>query len=356
VDEVIELLESERFEEIEQRYKNRTLEAVGSCMRGFFKAPEGKVFVRADYNAIEARVLMWAAGQTDAVELFHSGEDIYCDMASYIFGVPASEIKAGHKAGILEFSNMRKLGKDTVLGCGYNMGVATFLVQAESKGEDTINNIPIREDLALRGQRDKETFNPDAWKMAAKAVYGYREKYARVPKLWASFDRAVKLTIRERRKYTVRKGLVKFYMEGDDLVMLLPSGRTIYYPNAELVKRENKWTGVQEDAIRFRTVLESGKFVWEYTYGGKLVENAVQAIARDLLVYGMYNAANAGFELIGTVHDEIISLFNRLKVTKRTVKKFVRTICQLPIWAIGETLGTTIPLTAEGEIGDRYGK
>ena len=360
VDHVIQLLENENFDLIVEEFGDRTLEAVGSCMRGFFKAPDGMTIVRGDYNAIEARVLAWFAGQDDATLLFHEGKDIYCDMAGYIFNEDPVTIRKGHLKEDLKYSDQRKLGKDTVLGCGYNMGVATFLAQAETKGEDSVNGIKIRTDDKNRGKRDRDSFNPEAWRLASDAVYGYRRKYDRINKLWATVENAAKRAIKSHKVanlYVVNK-LVKFRMEGDSLVVYLPSGRSIYYPKCEIYERDNKYTGAREEAIRFRSVLESGKVVWETLYGGKIVENVVQAISRDLLVYGMYNISKKGFILIGTVHDEIITLLSLSKVKELSdvLKYFEKVICRLPSWAKGETKATTIPLMAEAKIGVRYGK
>jgi DNA polymerase len=151
-------------------------------------------------------------------------------------------------------------------------------------------------------------------------------------------------------------------MRGKNLVMELPSGRRIYYPDAHIVKRKNRWKGTMEDTIVFRTVTDKGTWVWETSYGAKFVENAVQAISRDLMVYGMRNAARvmqAGvrlFRLIGTVHDEIISMSKKTRAKKRLLRKYIDALCTLPSWAKGDTLATTVPLKAEGYIAERYKK
>jgi DNA polymerase len=357
VEEVISLLEAGEYDTLVRQFGDRTLEAVGSCMRGFFKAPTGWLIVRGDYSAIEARVLMWLAGEMEAVELFHNNEDIYCDMASGIFGRPAEDILAEHIAEIIRGSEQRKLGKDSILGCGYSMGVLTFLMQIEKVGNDTIAGIPLRLDPKHRGMRGKEYFNPKAWVLACKAVYGYRDKYGKVPSLWADIEKAAMYALRFPDHVTsILGGKIRFKKIDHYLVMRLPSHRKIYYPYAEITTRQNPFTGYDENVIRFKFVNSKNQWVWEYTYGGKLVENAVQAIARDLMVYGMRAASEAGFKLIGTVHDEIIALHKKVRAKQRLANKFCDIICTLPDWAIGETLAETIPLTAEGKCDERYGK
>ena len=342
VDRVIELLDTDP-EKIAVEFDN-VLEAVGSAMRGFFKAPDGKILIVADYNSIEARVLAWLARQDDAVLLFHEEKDIYCDMAGFIFGRKADDIKHGVNDHDFEAEKQRKLGKDTVLGCGYGMSMNTFLLQMESKGNTDIAGIPLRDDSRDRGTSGKETWNRDAWSMACKAVYGYREKYQRIKYLWDLMEKAAMRAISNPRSiYTINK-LVRFKMFDHNLVMQLPSKRRIYYPHCRIVERENKWTENMEKAIQFRTVSERGQQVAEWMYGSKFTENAVQGIARDLLVYGMFQASKHGYPLIGTVHDEILTLCSKYK----SLKRFVKLICKLPQWAIGDNLEHTIPLTADG--------
>jgi DNA polymerase len=356
IDKVFECLENNPWD-IVKLFPGRVLEAVGSAMRGFIRAPDGYELAVADYNAIEARVLAWLAGQEDMVLAFHEGKDVYVGMGAYIFGDDEEQLLADYKAGILEADVKRKLGKDSTLGCGYSMSIATFLHQMESKGTDDIAGIPIRLDPNMRGRRDKESFNPAAWDMAANAVYGYRRRYVRIERLWKVFDTVVKDVISGRKKRVRVYKKIRFYMDGKALVMELPSGRRIFYPDAHLSRRKNRWTGKEEDAIVFRTVTDKGTWVWETSYGAKFVENAVQAISRDLMVYGMRNASKLGlFELIGTVHDEIISIMKKVYARNRMLKKYITALCEMPPWAIGDDLAHTIPLKAEGYIAKRYRK
>jgi DNA polymerase len=355
VDRVIELLEEENYTALEAEFED-VMEAIGSAMRGFIKAPEGYLLVRADYNAIEARVLAWLAGEDELVEAFHAGRDIYCGMASTIFGIDEDVIKAGHKDDVLEYSEMRKLGKDTILGCGYSMWVNTFLCQIENKGNDKIAGIPIRLNLALIGQRDEETFNPDVWDLAYTAVTSYRNKYRRIVALWKQMEKMAVMAIQNPGKsYQVQNRKIIFRYDNDTLTMKLPSGRRICYPKAR-VKMEEWYNGKEKISISYMAVSDRGTWRWEKLYGGKIVENAVQAIARDLMVWGMWQASKHGFINIGTVHDEILALCEKVMAKARLARKFETIICNMPWWARGDSLATTIPLTAEGKVSLRYGK
>jgi DNA polymerase len=356
VPHVIKLLRTNP-EQIEIEFPGQVLEAVGSAMRGFFKAPDGEVLVVADYNAIEARVLAWLAHQYDLVEKFHTGADVYVDMAGTIFKVDPVLLLERYKAEDIVADAQRKLGKDTILGCGYSMSMATFLLQMESKGSDTVAGVPIRVNPAMRGQHDKASYNPKAWKIATAAVYGYRDRYPRIPELWRAVEHAVKKVLAGRApEFTVNDKLT-FFKQDHFLVMRLPSGRHVYYPEAHLVDKVNKYTGQLEKAIRFRTVTDKGTWAWEETYGAKLVENAVQAISRDLMTGGMRRASQAGFDLIGTVHDEVLSLHSREGYrTAPLLRRYVAALCVLPRWAKGEELGKTVPLKADGYVAKRYRK
>jgi DNA polymerase len=355
VNSVIARLVSGDYVSIIEEYGDRTLEAIGSCMRGFIKAPKRYRIIRADYSAIEARVLLWLAKEFDAVLLFHKGEDIYCDMASDIFGKSAADIRARYDAGELRGAEERKLGKDSVLGCGYQMGVLKFLLQLENKGSDDIAGVPIRDDPNMRGVMEKSAYSSKAWWMGCKAVYGYRDKYSGVKKLWSLMEKAAIAAIENKGKVFHVNRKIKFKYEKDSLVMKLPSGRKIFYPYMETFE-DTDFNGNPKTGLRFKVVNAQRQWAWEYTYGGKLVENAVQAIARDLMVNGMHHAAAAGYQLIATVHDEIIALMKKRNVRDDTVLRFEKLICRLPAWAIGKELHHTIPLAAEGVVSVRYGK
>ena len=355
VDRVIDLLEKEDYDTLETEFPDNVMEAIGSAMRGFIKAPDGQLIVRADYSAIEARVLAWLAGEKELVLAFHEGKDIYVDMAGTIFGEDPAVILEGHKANILKYSDMRKLGKDTILGCGYQMFVSTFLCQAERKGSDDVGGIPIRLDEAMIGQRDEETFNSEAWDLAYTAVTSYRTKYKRIVNLWKDCENAVIAAINNPGcRYRVQKKITFQFKDGT-LRMWLPSGRPICYPEARL-EQTTWYNGRTKTSIKFKAVSDKGIWRWEYLYGGKIVENAVQGIARDIMAYGMWNAAKRKFANIGTVHDEIIALYKRLRGKVTLARRFERIICSLPEWAIGPTKAETIPLTAEGVVSLRYGK
>jgi len=285
------------------------IDAISQCMRGFIKAPPGHRFVVVDYSAIEARVLAWVCGENKVLRAYREGVDVYKMMASSLFGVPIEEVD----------SEQRRLAKNLVLGCGYALGGAKFVDYCANLGQDI-----------------EPAF-------AAKAVKKYREEHPNIVKSWQTVEDLVVAAI--RNPGTVQKGLrCKFRMRKHWLCIQLPSGREIRYPRARAVPVE-RW-GKPAHQISYETDYH-GKIVRETTYGGKLIENIVQGIARDVMREGTFAAEEAGYPVHGTVHDELVTLRKLGEGSKHELEEVV---CTLPDWTDG------IPLNAEGFECERYRK
>ena len=315
IDIVFACIDADDYKEFIAWFENPG-EALSSCLRGMIKAPPGKIWCVADYSAIEARGVCWLSGQQDMVEHFHAGRDVYIEMAAFIFGITPRVVDG----------DQRKTGKDTVLGCGYNMGAPTFKAQADAKDA------------------------PITLKLAEKAVKAYREKHPMVVQAWHDCEIAAKKAIRNPGEvfkamqdkvsfFTGRVGLNTY------LFIQLPSGRRLAYLNARLKRRPTSW-GEVRPTIEYQSI-SNGRIITEHTYGGKLVENITQAVARDIMVYGVYKAYKEEYLLIGTVHDEIIS---EVEDTFDDLTGYENLVCELPPWAEG------FPLTAEGYLAKRYRK
>jgi DNA polymerase len=284
----------------------RPLDVVSSCLRGVFKAPPGHKFVVADYHAIEAIVLAWLAEDEPLLDVFRRGDDVYVATALAI-GSPS-----------------RMLGKVLRLACGYGMGHVKF--------HDTANAPPYKLNLTL-GE-------------ANAAVEAFRRANSRIVSLWYGVEATAKNAIyRPSEEFAFRK--LRFHMADPKgrlagaLLMTLPSGRNLVYRNARIEAGRIVFWGVHQITKQWREL---------DTYGGKLVENATQAVARDLL-------AEAIVELDGfypdalrtTVHDEIVAMTSDdqapfLLVLMRDAMTKARS------WAKG------MPLSAAGAISERYGK
>lgn len=291
------------------------MEALSHGLRGVIVPSPGRQLYVADYAAIEARVLLWLAGEEDALDIFRRGEDIYCDMASSIYGYPT------HKD---THPTERALGKVAVLGLGYQMGAPKF--------QDTclvMAKIEIDEDLAQQ------------------TVDAYRAKYWRVKAMWTETERAAIEAVRHPGR-RVACGYVTWVVEGYFLFCELPSGRRLAYPNPEVRSQITPW-GEERPQLTFKGVNPMiRKWVRQHTYGGMLVENITQAVARDLMAEAMLRCEATGiYDVILTVHDEIVA---EADLGKGSVKEFERLVATCPDWAEG------CPVEAEGWAGVRYRK
>jgi len=300
-------------------YAENSMEILSAALRGMFIAGPGKQLVCADFNAIEARVLFWLAGDEAALNTYRKGESPYVEMAQYIFKNNAIT-KETH---LKEYD----IGKRTILGCGYQMGAKRFKETCWEQG-----NVVISEELA-------ET-----------AVSAYREKYGLVKQLWYSAQGAAIAAIKlpGTRQYAAG-GKIQFAISADGrfLECTLPSTRILRYYAPSIAIEETKWG--QREEIRFWGVHpQTHKWARLKAYGGMLVENVTQATARDLMVNAMFKCEAAGYETVLTVHDELLAEVSAERGD--CVKDFILHMTNTPLWASG------CPIKAEGWVGERYRK
>lgn len=321
-DELVEDINKGDWKFLEKKYGGRVLDAIATSIRSLVVPPPGHKFICADYSAIEARVIMWESGQEDALQTFRDqdsgiGEDIYKVMAGFIYQKDPSQV----------IDSERFLGKSAILGCGFGMGPPKFKASCEGQGVDLSEA------------------------MAKKAVYGYRDKYHMVPELWRSTEHAaVQAVISGNTTVVDNTPGVQFEIRGDFLFMRLPSKRALAYYKPKILSVENRWKGQKEPRLTFMGV-NSVTRKWERqdTYGGKLVENMTQAIARDIMVDAMERAEEAGYTVAFTVHDELICQVPESR-KDLTVEGLCGIMGQVPEWAAG------LPINAEGWEGNRYAK
>jgi len=276
------------------------LPTLSSCIRGMLiPSPGHKMFI-TDFAAIEARVVMWLAGETVGLKAFAEKDadptvdDIYVRMAKQISPTAT-----------------RQLGKQTVLGCGFGMGVQKFI--------DTCAKYEVAITPAL----------------AERAVNTYRKLFSRVPAFWYGMEAAAREAI--LTKEPKRCGKLVFKMDGDFLRLVLPAGRTIVYHHPRMDA---------DGSISFMAVNSvTNKYEREQIWGGKLVENAVQATARDLMVAGMFGLLRAGYKILFTVHDELV-----VEHSAGSCEEVREIVCRVPTWAKG------CPINAECESAERYRK
>lgn len=294
--------------------------ALKAVTRGMICAPKGYKLIAADYAQIEARVVMWLANCRQGLADFAGDGRIYEHMASSIFGIP-------HES-ILKPSFQRDVGKETVLGAGFGMGFARFIQQCLTRG------------IVL----------PEA--LAKKAIDGYRAKYQGVKKSWKECEnKAVSALANPGKAYAACNGRLVYRKEGEHLFAYLPSGRCLCYPNAYVVNEVNDWGYTQAVIYYYKWINNRAgdKWVPNKTWGGTLFQNAVQAIAADIMAEGMLIAERAGYRSIFTVHDEAVALVE--DTDKFTYQQYEKLLADhLPEWANG------LLIIAEGWEGKRYRK
>lgn len=237
-------------------------------IRTAFIPSEGCRFVVSDFSAIEARVLAWIAGEKWTLEAFRQGKDIYCETASMMYHVPVEK----HGAN----SHLRQKGKVAVLACGYQGGVGAM------KRMDKGGTIP----------EDELQSVVDQWRGANPSVV----------KLWRNCEMAARTVIEEHRTVRLKNGIAFGYVNGN-LFIKLPSGRKLCYWNTHL--KMDPRDG-REHIVYMGVNQETKQWGETETYGGKLVENITQAIARDCLAISMQRVAALGYNIVMHVHDEMI--------------------------------------------------
>ncbi|KYM65494.1 XRE family transcriptional regulator [Fusobacterium necrophorum subsp. funduliforme] len=291
-------------------------DTLSQLIRTAFIPSEGHQFVVSDFSAIEARVIAWLAGEEWRMEVFKTHGKIYEASASQMFGVPLNTIVKGH-----ENYALRAKGKVAELALGYQGSVGALIAMGADKMGLTEHEM---KDIVSR------------WRNTSK----------RIVELWYALENAAVDVITTGQKRTVK--CVTLAMEFDVtfgqefLTILLPSGRKLFYPKPHL--RENQFGSMQ---MHYKGINQTSK-KWEIipTYGGKLTENIVQAIARDCLTETLLRVKQKGWQVVFHVHDEII-----LDAPKFVSLEDVERVMGEPIpWAPG------LILKAAGFVSDYYMK
>ncbi|QMP82780.1 DNA polymerase I [Escherichia phage vB_EcoS_011D5] len=370
-----------------------------STVRGCIIPAKGKKFVVADYSNVEGRGLAWIAGEKTALMVFRAGRDIYCETAGKMFGLDPEYIKANRK-------DLRQIGKACELGLGYGGGVAAFLQFAKNLGLDLyamadvmkgtfpdhiwaaakrgyeyarINEAKRPPKPGKKDERPTYILPKNVWLTCDAIKRMWREAHPKTVAFWAELEDAVLCAIRNPGKAywaganvrpdgkkalkivrTKAKHDPTFDEERDDpnaagwwLKIELPSGRIMSYPGIAL----SVTTEIDEDTGKKRTSTRikyqgenqtTRQWGSQYTYGGKLTENIVQALCRDILAWSMPGVEAAGYEIVLSVHDELITEVP--DTDDYTTEELCALMCDLPIWAKG------FPLAAEGDIMYRYRK
>lgn len=272
-------------------------DVLSQLIRTALEAPPGKRFIVADFSAIEARVIAWLAGEEWEMKAFAEGKDIYCATASAMFGVPV--VKHGVNG------ELRQKGKVAVLACGYGGGIGAL----KAMGADKM------------GLTDDEL---------QTVVRKWREASPHIVKLWADVENAAMNAV-SGIPTTIKQKNLHFHVEDDALYIDLPSGRHLVYLHPHL--GQNRFGS---DAILYTGLggskTTAGRWGTLETYGGKLSENLVQAIARDCLCAAMKRLTDAGYKICAHIHDEVIL---EMPEGKGGLDDAVHIMCQNEPWNDG---------------------
>ena len=298
LDDARNLVKAGDLDDLEMCYGN-VPSVLSELIRTAFVAKPGCTFHVCDFSAIEARVLAWVAGEKWVLDVFRDGGDIYCATAGKMFNCRVE--KHGENA------HLRQKGKIATLALGYQGGVGAL--------------------DAMGGKRMGLT-EPEMKVIVAQ----WRTANPKIVRFWADVERASRAALASDTEIHLKHGIT-FRRRWGGLLVRLPSGRSIYYPRARKEERGISYEGQNQ---------VTGKWSRIETYGGKMTENIVQAIARDLLGHTMLWLDEAGFEIVFHVHDEAIVEAHEGQTLQQIEDIFAR----VPSWAEGLPLkgaGYTTP-------------
>ena len=255
------------FSAIKICFSDNPSNILSQLIRTAFIAPDGCRFIIADFSAIEARVIAWLANEKWRLDVFAKGGDIYCASASEMFKVPVE------KHGVN--NELRSKGKIAELACGFGGGVNAL----KAFGADKL------------GLSDSDMH---------AIIKKWRASSPNICNLWRDVESNALSAIKSKSPTTCQKG-ISFQVVDDFLFIRLPSGRKLAYFNPRIIKKDGKESLVYDGNIQ-----ASGGWGQISTWGGKLVENIVQAIARDCLALAMLRLDDSGYKIVMHIHDEIV--------------------------------------------------
>lgn len=283
------LVKNRDYETMEILYESPS-DILSQLIRTAFIPKDGTRFIISDFSAIEARVLAWLAGEQWVLDAFENGEDIYCRTASRMFGVPVE------KHGVN--GHLRQKGKIATLACGYQGALGALKAMGGIEmglSEDELQSIV------------------DSW----------REANPNIVNLWWDIDSVVKRVVKTRSKEEYKNLAISY--ERGILFIELPSKRRLAYPKAKI--GTNRFGG---ESVVYEGVVLGNKWDKIESYGGKFVENIVQAIARDILAEAMMRIENEGFNIVMHIHDEVV-----IESDSSSIEEINEIMSIVPCWATG---------------------
>jgi DNA polymerase len=273
-----------------------TMQAVAGTIRAAFIPTPGYKFSVSDLAQIESRVLAALAGCQTMIDAYAKGLDLYKDIMSFLLNKPYDTITSAERAD----------GKVIILGCGFGMGWEKFIDYAATFG------------VTL----DEKT--------AKTYVNAFREKYSEIPAYWKALDKAC-VTATKLNICVYVKGVVVDGRNPEMLKIKLPSQRCLHYLHPKVTQEMTEWGAVRE-GVSYEAFDEKGLQL-KRLYGGLICENVVQAVARDILLNGMFEAEKVGFRIVMTIHDEVVG--ESPLTSPLTFKDMEHAMTRTPEWAEG---------------------
>ena len=295
------LVKNGDLEALEMAYGNSP-DILSQCLRTAIIPDEGKKFLVADFSAIEARVTAWFANETWRLDAFKEGKDIYCMSASKMFGVPVE------KHGVN--GHLRQKGKVAELACGFQGSFGALRAMGGEK-------------MGLSDYEMKEIV--DSWRRESPNIRDF----------WYESQNACINAIKNISEVKFGYGRLKAKYIGGWLFITLPSGRSLSYAKAKII--EGTWG--QEQIGYCDRASAGNSWIDRNIYGGKIVENIVQATARDCLAITMLRLHEAGYKIVMHVHDEVII---EIDESEDKLNDVLEIMSEEISWAVG------LPLTADG--------
>lgn len=307
----IELIQKGNTEALGLLWDVNLYSSLSSCIRSFIVAKPGHDLICADFSAIEARVNAWLAGEQHVIDAFNTGLDPYKVAAADIYSKRYDDIT----------KEERDAGKVADLALGYQGALQAYLKMSATYGV----SLPEEQIQAI--------------------VKAWRASHPRIVKFWYAMEAAAVAAVKS--EYTQSWGKLTWGKKGDWLFCRLPSGRFLAYYQPKIIIKMMPWGKKKECLVYMGVNSMTRKWEEQVTYGGKLVENIVQAVARDILAEAIVRVEAHKYPVVMHVHDEIVA---EISEGFGSLKEFEDLVAVKPVWA------EDCPITAAGWQGKRYRK
>lgn len=319
--------------EILEYFYQYPMDVLAAATRPVIQAPPGYVFIDADLNAIENRVLGWIAADPRILRVFAEDRDPYVDFATYLYNSPYETLY--HEYKVEKDKKKRTTAKPGVLGCGYMLSAGKQYEDKQSGEIEATGLLGYAWNMGVRLTPEEAELSVSVW----------RKTFKEAVKFWYALQDAAFECMRTRKPTSVRH--IGFDYQKPFLRMILPKGRCLYYFMPKMMDWLMPW-GDYKMSLTYEQ-LEKHQWTRVSTHPGKLTENGDQAIARDVLAHGMKLAEQNGIPVVLHVHDQIVGLV-REEEAEEKLRVLIQCMSEVPSWAPG------LPLAVAGHISKWFVK